>query len=55
MAAKTTEGVVAVDGKTAKQGIDDDGHPLHMLNALVHDLQAVVSQNGGIWELPRNG
>lgn len=44
MAAKTTEGVVAVDGKTAKQGIDDDGDPLHMLNALVHDLQAVVGQ-----------
>jgi hypothetical protein len=44
MADKTTEGVVAVDGKTAKCGIDDDGNPLHMLNALVHDLQAVVGQ-----------
>jgi hypothetical protein len=44
LAEKTTEGVVAVDGKTAKQGIDDDGHPLHMLNVLVHDLQAVVGQ-----------
>jgi hypothetical protein len=44
MAEKPTEGVVAVDGKTAKQGIDDDGDPLHMLNALVHDLQAVVGQ-----------
>ncbi len=44
VAAKTTAGVVAVDGKTAKQGIDDDGHPLHMLNVFVHDLQAVVGQ-----------
>jgi hypothetical protein len=44
MADKTTEGVVAVDGKTAKQGIDDDGDPLHMLNVFVHDLQAVVGQ-----------
>jgi hypothetical protein len=41
---KTTEGVVAVDGKTAKQGLDDSGHPLHMLNVFVHDLQAVVGQ-----------
>jgi len=41
---QTTEGVVAVDGKTAKQGIDDDGDPLHMLNVFVHDLQAVVGQ-----------
>ncbi len=39
-----TEGVVAVDGKTAKQGLDDNGRPLHMLNAFVHDLQAVVGQ-----------
>lgn len=37
-------GVVAVDGKTAKQGIDENGRPLHMLNAFVHDLQAVVGQ-----------
>ena len=44
MADQTTEGVVAVDGKTAKQGIDDDGDPLHMLNVFVHDLQAVVGQ-----------
>jgi hypothetical protein len=41
---KTTDGVVAVDGKTAKQGLDDDGDPLHMLNVFVHDLQAVVGQ-----------
>jgi len=37
-------GVVAVDGKTAKQRIDDNGRPLHMLNAFVHDLQVVVGQ-----------
>jgi len=39
-----TEGVVAVDGKTAKQGLDDNGRPLHMLNVFVHDLKAVVGQ-----------
>jgi len=39
-----SEGVLAVDGKTAKQGLDDNGRPLHMLNAFVHDLQAVVGQ-----------
>lgn len=44
VADQTTEGVVAVDGKTAKQGIDDDGHPLHLLNVFLHDLQAVVGQ-----------
>ena len=44
MAEQLTEGVVAVDGKTAKQGLDDDGSPLHMLNVFVHDLQAVVGQ-----------
>ena len=42
--AERSEGVVAVDGKTAKQGIDVDGNPLHMLNALVHDVQAVIGQ-----------
>ena len=42
--AENSEGVVAVDGKTAKQGIDSDGNPLHMLNALVHDVRAVVGQ-----------
>lgn len=41
---KPTEGVIAVDGKTAKQGLDDDGDPLHMLNVFVHDLQAVIGQ-----------
>ena len=42
--AENSEGVLAVDGKTSKQGIDSDGNPLHMLNALVHDIQAVVGQ-----------
>lgn len=44
VADKATEGVVAVDGKTAKCGRDDGGDPLHMLNVFVHDLQAVVGQ-----------
>ena len=39
-----SEGILAVDGKTAKQGLDENGRPLHMLNAFVHDLQAVVGQ-----------
>jgi hypothetical protein len=39
-----TEGVLAVDGKTAKQGLDENGRPLHMLNAFVHDVQVVVGQ-----------
>lgn len=42
--AENSEDVLAVDGKTAKQGIDSDGNPLHMLNALVHVVQAVVGQ-----------
>lgn len=44
LAETPTEGVVAVDGKTAKQGLDANGSPLHMLNVFVHDLQAVVGQ-----------
>lgn len=40
----STEGVVAVDGKTTKQGLDDNGQPLHMLNVFLHDLQAVLGQ-----------
>lgn len=44
LAETSLAGTVAVDGKTAKQGIDSDGHPLHMLNAFVHDLQVVVGQ-----------
>jgi hypothetical protein len=39
----SSEGVLAVDGKTCKQG-DDGGGPLHMLNAMVHDLRVVVGQ-----------
>lgn len=42
--AEKSEGVVAVDGKTSKQGLDSDGNPLHMLNVFVHDVQAVVGQ-----------
>jgi len=42
--AEKSEGVFAVDGKTAKQGIDTDGNPLQMLNAFVHDVQAVIAQ-----------
>ncbi len=38
------EGVVAVDGKTAKQALDSNGRPLHMLNAFVHELQIAVGQ-----------
>jgi len=38
------EGVVAIDGKTAKQALDDDGRPLHMLNAFVHELKVTVGQ-----------
>lgn len=44
VAAQPSEGVLAVDGKTAKQGLDENGRPLHMLNAFVHDLQIVVAQ-----------
>ena len=44
LSAKNTDGVAAVDGKTAKQGREAGGHPLHMLNVFVHDLQAVVGQ-----------
>src|SRR3954467_2952606 len=44
LAAGPTDGVVAVDGKTAKCGLDDNGDPLHRLNAFVHDLQVVVGQ-----------
>jgi hypothetical protein len=44
VAEQTSDGVVAVDGKTAKPGLDEDGDPLHMLHVFVHDLQAVVGQ-----------
>lgn len=43
LSERQTSGVVAVDGKTSKQGIEN-GNPLHMLNAFVHDLQVVVGQ-----------
>ena len=43
LSEEPNQGVVAVDGKTAKQGLEGD-RPLHMLNAFVHNLQAVVGQ-----------
>lgn len=42
-AIRDTEGIAAVDGKTAKAALDGD-RPLHMLNVLLHDLQVVVGQ-----------
>jgi hypothetical protein len=39
-----TEGVIVVDGKTAKCGLDENGRPLHMLNVFVHDVQVVIGQ-----------
>ena len=42
--ADNSEGVVAVDGKTSKQGLGSNGNPIHMLNVFVHDVQAVVGQ-----------
>jgi len=44
LAQMPSDGVIAVDGKTAKQGLDEDGRPLHMLNVFLHDLQAVLGQ-----------
>jgi hypothetical protein len=44
LAQTPTDGVFAVDGKTAKQGLDDNGRPLHMLNVFLHDLQAAIGQ-----------
>ena len=38
-----TSGVAAVDGKTAKAALDGS-KPLHMLNVLLHDVQAVIGQ-----------
>ncbi len=37
-------GVAAVDGKTCKQGLDENGRPLHMLHVFLHDLQVVIGQ-----------
>lgn len=44
LAAAQTEGVLAVDGKTARAALDENGRPLHLLNAFVHDLQVVLGQ-----------
>lgn len=38
---RDTDGIVAVAGKVAKAALDGE-RPLHMLNVLLHDLQAVV-------------
>lgn len=40
----SADGVVAIDGKTAKQALDSNGRPLHMLNAFVHELQVTIGQ-----------
>jgi hypothetical protein len=44
LAEGMSRGVIAVDGKTAKQAQDDNGDPLQMLNVFVHDLQVVLGQ-----------
>jgi DDE_Tnp_1-associated len=36
--------VVAVDGKTSKQGFDVHGHPIQMLNVFAQDLKACLGQ-----------
>ncbi len=38
------KGVAAIDGKTSKQGLDENGRPLHMLNVFLHDVQVVLAQ-----------
>jgi hypothetical protein len=40
----TEDGVVAVDGKTNKQGHDANGDPIHMLNVFTHDLSLCLAQ-----------
>jgi hypothetical protein len=40
----TDDGVVAVDGKTSKQGHDADGDPIHMLNVFTHNLSLCLAQ-----------
>jgi len=40
----TDDGVVAVDGKTSKQGRDAHGDPIHMLNVFTHDLGLCLAQ-----------
>ncbi len=36
--------VAAVDGKTACQTRDDEGHPVHMLNVFVHNVRVTIAQ-----------
>jgi hypothetical protein len=38
------DSVVAVDGKTSKQGHDANGDPIHMLNVFTHDLSLCLAQ-----------
>lgn len=40
----STAGVAAADGKTSKQGLDENGSPLHLLHVFLHDLQVVIGQ-----------
>jgi hypothetical protein len=42
-----TELAVAVDGKTSKQGLNAEGHPVMMLNVFAHDLKVAL----GSWPL----
>ena len=35
---------VAVDGKTARQGLDAQGHPVQLLTVFVHQLKLVLGQ-----------
>ena len=41
LAALPTE-AAACDGKTSKQGHDEDGNPIHMLNVFVHDVKVCL-------------
>jgi hypothetical protein len=38
------DSVVAVDGKTSKQGHDVNGDPIHMLNVFTHDMSLCLAQ-----------
>jgi hypothetical protein len=42
--ADRTASVVAVDGKTSKQGFDPQGDPIQMLNVFAQDLKACLGQ-----------
>jgi hypothetical protein len=34
----------AVDGKTCKQGLDENGNPEMLLNVFLHDLKLAITQ-----------